>query len=90
MMKTALADCDTNPYLEKLERLIDPEHVRRTHVLQQRAFAFEPVEHIPTMIVYPTPPEEWPDYGFQEFFDDPGKMLLHELRDVYARGQIRR
>ncbi len=87
-MQTALADGDILPYLEKLEQLIDPEHVRRTHELQQRAFAFAPVNHIPTMIVYPTPPEEWPDYGFQEIFDDPGKMLLHELRDVYAGAKL--
>jgi len=87
-MKTELADRDIVPYLEKLERLINLEHVRRTHELQQRAFAFAPVDHVPTMIIYPTPPEEWPDYGFQEFFDDPGKMLLHELRDVYAGAKL--
>ncbi|NLX03976.1 MAG: hypothetical protein GXY33_02405 [Phycisphaerae bacterium] len=70
--------------LERLESMIDLEHVARTRELQRRAFAFEPVEHVPTAILFPVADEEWPNYGFAEIFDDPAKMLLHELRDVYA------
>ena len=76
------------PYLDKLERLVDLDHVRRTRELQRRAFAFEPVEHIPTCIHYPVPEEEWPNYGFLEFYQDPAKMLLAELRTVYAGAKL--
>ena len=87
-MKTELTEAQITPYLEKLESIIDAEHVQRTRELQQRAFAFEPVHHIPTMIAYPVPADEWPAHDFQEIFDDPAKMLLHELRDVYAGAKL--
>ena len=77
------------PYLERLERLLDLDHVRRVSELQRRAFAFDPVEHIPTFIHYPAPETEWPNYGFRDIFDDPEKMLLHELRDVYAGAKLK-
>ncbi|NIA31606.1 MAG: hypothetical protein GWP06_17070, partial [Actinobacteria bacterium] len=76
-------------YLEKLELIIDMEHIERTEELQKRAFAFEPVEHIPTVIDYPVPEDEWPSYSFPEIFDDPAKMLLQELRNVYAGAGLR-
>jgi len=76
-------------YLDKLESLIDLEHVQCTEELQRRAFAFEPVDHVPTILHYPISADEWPDYGFLDIFDDPGKMLLHELRDVYAGARIK-
>lgn len=87
-MKSDLTEAEMAPYLEKLEAILDPDHVARTQELQQRAFAFEPVGHVPTMIAYPIPDDEWPVYGFQEIFDDPGKMLLHELRDIYAGAKL--
>ncbi|MGC9349422.1 MAG: hypothetical protein ACP5JG_14885 [Anaerolineae bacterium] len=87
-MRTDLTEAEITPYLEKLEGVLDADHVARTRELQRRAFAFEPVDHVPTMIIYPLPSEEWPSYDFQEIFDDPGKMLLHELRDVYAGARL--
>ncbi len=87
-MRTELAEAEIAPYLERLEAIVDPEHVARTHELQARAFAYEPVDHAPTMIIYPIPEDEWPDYNFQEIYDDPGKMLLHELRDIYAGAKL--
>lgn len=75
--------------LEKLESMIDPKHIARTCELQRRAFAFEPVEHIPTVICYPVSPEEWPSYSFNEIFDDPEKMLLSQLESVYAGAKLR-
>ncbi|MGC9359192.1 MAG: hypothetical protein ACP5G7_02310 [Anaerolineae bacterium] len=77
------------PWLERLEQAIDMEHVRRTSALQRAAFAFEPVPHIPTVIHYPVPEEEWPRYTFPEIYRDPVKMLLHELTDVYEGTQLR-
>ncbi len=76
------------PYLEKLERLIDLGHVERTRELQRRAFSFEPVDHVPTAISYPVPEEEWPRIGYQECFEDPAKMLLGQLGDVYAGAKL--
>jgi len=76
------------PYLEKLEQVIDPEHINRTSELQKRAFAFEPIDHIPTHIEYPISQDEWPSYTHQEFFDDPGKMLVYELGNVYAGAKL--
>jgi hypothetical protein len=87
-METELTEAEITPCLEKLEAVLDAGHVDRTHELQRRAFAFEPVDHVPTMITYPIPAEEWPTYNFQEIFDDPGKMLLHELRDIYAGAKL--
>lgn len=74
-------------WLEKLEDLIDLDHVRRTRDLQRRCFAFEPVEHIPTVIDYPVG-EEWPEFGFRDIYADPAKMLLSELRSVYAGAKL--
>ncbi|NLG51660.1 MAG: hypothetical protein GX552_16265 [Chloroflexi bacterium] len=76
-------------YLARLESLIDLEHVHQTDDLQRRAFAFEPVDHIPTIIHYPVPDDEWPAFGFLDIFDDQEKMLLHELGDVYAGAKIK-
>jgi hypothetical protein len=76
------------PYLEKLEAIVDPSHVARTRTLQRRAFAFQPVEHIPTVIHYPLSEEEWPDFDFEEIFHDVAKMFLHQLRDVYVGAKL--
>ena len=75
-------------YLDKLESIIDPGHVDRTRILQRKTFAFEPVEHIPTVISYPVPPDEWPQFGFEEIFADREKMLLSELRNVYMGAKL--
>jgi hypothetical protein len=76
------------PWLERLEALIDLEHVRRTSALQRAAFGFEPVPHVPTAILYSVPEDEWPRYSFPEIYADPVKMLLHELADIYASARV--
>lgn len=75
-------------YLDKLEALVDAEHVRRTRALQTDAFAFKPVAHIPTLISYPIADDEWPLFDFEEIFADREKMLLNELRNVYMGAKI--
>ena len=82
MNKTTLSDGFIQTYQEKLESIIDVEHIERTRLLQKKVFNFEPVDHIPTVISYPLEENEWPNFGFEEIFNDPGKMLLHELRGV--------
>jgi hypothetical protein len=74
--------------LEKLEEMVDLRHVERTRELQRRAFAFEPVDHVPTLIDYEVPEEEWPRYGFAEIFADPEKMLVSELSSVYVGARL--
>ena len=76
-------------YLEKLENIIDCEHLKRTKILQKNTFSFEPVDHIPTVISYPVPISEWPLFDFEEIFYDVDKMLLSELRNVYMGAKIK-
>lgn len=80
---------ETERFLDKLERLLDPVHIERTRQLQQQAFAHEPVDHIPTVITYPLPASEWPLFTFEEIIADRGKMLLSELRPVYASAKLK-
>lgn len=75
-------------YLEQLESIIDLDHVEVTKKLQRLAFAFQSVDHIPTVINYPIPDEEWPAFNFEEIFHDQEKMLLHELRQVYLGAKL--
>ncbi|OQA38881.1 MAG: hypothetical protein BWY52_03197 [Chloroflexi bacterium ADurb.Bin325] len=83
-----MASPNLTPYLERLEALIDLDHVARTRELHRRAFAFEPVEHVPTVILYQAPDEEWPRFTSQEIYDDPAKMLLSQLHDVYVGAKL--
>jgi len=76
-------------YLDKLEALLDGRHVEATRALQRDAFAFKPVHHIPTVISYDVPEQEWPAFGFEEIFSDREKMLLSELRNVYMGARLR-
>jgi hypothetical protein len=78
----------TRRCLERLEALIDERHVARARELQRRAFAFEAVDHIPTVIRYPVPEDKWPNPNFQQFFDDPEWMLLSELKFAYQAARL--
>lgn len=79
----------TKRCLEKLENLMDEDHIKRTDELQRNAFGFEEVDHIPTFIRYPVPEEEWPAYNFREIQEDMEKMLLSELRSVYCAAKLK-
>jgi len=76
-------------YLEKLEKILDPDHLRKSRELQKRAFAFQPVDHLPTAIDFPVAQEEWPTFRFDEFIADRQKMLLNELRPIYLSALIK-
>jgi len=78
----------THKYLDILENIIDIEHVSRTRELQKAAFAFQPVHHIPTVINYEVPPDEWPIYRFDEIYENLEKMLINELRAVYIGAKV--
>jgi len=83
VQKDVLLSC-----LDKLEAIIDLEHIKRTKELQKRAFNFDPVDHVPTNINFPLAEDEWPNYSFDEIFNDSTKMLLQELRSVYAGAKL--
>ena len=75
--------------LEKLESIIDLNHVEATKDLQKKAFAFKPLDHIPTVINYSLTNDEWPTFNFEEIFFDQEKMLLNELRQVYLGTKLK-
>jgi len=83
MMSDLLKQC-----LGKLEEAIDPQHIARTGDLQRRAFAFEPVDHVPTTINYALDSDEWPQYNHTEIFHSQEKMLLSELASVYSSAKL--
>ncbi len=80
---------DVRPWLDKLEKMINLDHVANTSDLQKRAFQFEPVDHVPTIVSYPVPDEEWPQFSFAEIFEQSDKMLLNELVGVYIGAKIK-
>lgn len=79
----------TKKCLDKLENLIDDEHVMKTRELQRKAFSFEKVERIPVVITYDVPEEEWPSYNFKQIYHDREKMLLSELKNIYLGAKLK-
>ncbi len=79
---------NVHPYLEKLEKMIDLEHVEKTRSLQQNAFQFKEIDHIPTVINYNIPEDEWPCFNFNEIFYNREKLLLNELKQVYMGAKL--
>ena len=90
MNKTTLSDEILQTYLKKLELIIDPTHIERTRLLQKKAFNFESVDHIPSVISYPLEENEWPNFGFKEiflaFYDQPKK--LHKFIGIKGKESI--
>lgn len=80
---------DLPRWLEKLDAMLDPAHLAATRELQRRCHAFEPVDHLPTVVHYPVPPDEWPTFSFLEIFEDRDKLLLNELAAVYAGAKLK-
>lgn len=77
------------PFLNKLENILDVEHIHKTGELQRRAFSFQLVNHIPTLIDYPVSENEWPSLGFMDIFNDPAKMLINELKSIYLGAKLK-
>ena len=85
-----------NQYLEKLEQLVDPKHVKESEELQQASAVYKSVNGIPlilgsvddmTKIRFPC--SDWPVFQYGEVFKDPKKMLLDELLTVYEGALIK-
>ena len=79
------------PYLEKLEALVDVEHVLAAEARQAAAWRFEPVDRRPTIVTVRDDwghhqhgfPPDWPQIPYSEAFQDPAKMLIYELTRAY-------
>ncbi len=78
-------------YLERLEGLVDPNRAQANAALQEQAWAYAPVPHIPRVINfrdkvskerkgYP----DWPMFPYGEVFGSRERMLLDELEDTYV------
>ena len=64
--------------------MIDEDHIYRTRDLQKRCFSYKKIDHLPLIVYYNVPNDEWPDFNFKEIFLDREKMLLSELKTVYC------
>ncbi len=86
-----MSDFDPRPYLEKLEALVDVEHVQAAEARQIAAWRFEPVDRRPTIITVRNDwghkqrdfPPDWPQIPYSQTFRDPAKMLVSELTRAY-------
>jgi len=77
-------------YLERLNGLIDVEHVNEAERLQLAAQNFESVPRLPLILSSVddmskegTPFTDWPRFSYEEAYRDMAKMLLNELNNVY-------
>jgi hypothetical protein len=78
-------------YLDKLEPLIDIEHVLAAEERQRQAMLFEPLNRRPTIItlrddwrhIQHQQPPDWPAIPYRDVFRAPAKMLVAELQRVY-------
>lgn len=84
-------DFNPEPYLEKLEALVDVEHVLAAEARQAAAWRFEPSDRRPTIVtvrddwrhVQHDSPPAWPRIPYSQTFHDPAKMLISELTRAY-------
>lgn len=88
---------DPTPYLDKLEALVDVDHVAAAEARQAAAWRYEPVDRRPTIVTvrddwghkqYDFPPG-WPQIPYSEAYRDPAKMLIYELARVYEGALLR-
>lgn len=73
---------ETLQCLDRLETLIDPEHLAQVQQLWQDCRHYQPISHLPLCISCWTP--DWPQYCMAEIQEDWEKMLVAELISVYT------
>lgn len=69
--------------LERLDRMIDLDHVASCERAQADMWAGQPPERIPTFISFPAPPD-WPRYPFTQCWDDIEKNFMTQMAGVYC------
>lgn len=74
--------------MERLENLIDPDHIKRCDAIQTDAWMGRTPEHLPTIVCFPTP-EDWPTYQFLEAWDDLEKNFMNSLSMVYITALLK-
>lgn len=82
-------------YLERLNNLIDVEHVKNSEKLQIASQNYETIPRLPIIIGSQDDMSklrfhftDWPLYAYGDVFRDPKKMLLDELTNVYEGALI--
>lgn len=86
-----MSDFNPEPYLEKLEALVDISHVQKAEARQSAAWRFEPVDRRPTIVSVRDDwghhqhdfPPGWLRIPYSETYRDPAKMLVSELTRAY-------
>ena len=84
-----------DPYLERLEALIDEEHVEQAQRCQEAAWNYEAVDRLPLLVSLSDKVSkerngttDWPTYPYSEILYDREKMLLDELSFAYEGALI--
>ena len=79
-------------YLGKLEEKIDLEHQAHVRKVYERVFAFEEMDELPFIyadLETRASDKDWPIFAYNDEFQDPAKMLLNQLRNVFFAVQVR-
>lgn len=74
-------------YLNRLNDIVDPEHVARSRERMRAAVCFEPVDRLPLAVHCPV--EGWPTFPYRDAFEDMEKMLFNELNQVWVGAHVR-
>ncbi len=74
-------------YLDKLNRIVDPEHVACSEIRMLSAVSYDPVDRLPVIVNCPVP--GWQTYSYCEAFYDMEKMLANELAGVWIGAHVR-
>jgi len=91
------SDFEPEPYLKRLENLVDVDHVLAAEARQATAWEYKPVDRRTTIItcrddwrhVQHDWPPGWPQIPYNEAFRDPARMLVAELWRAYEGARLK-
>ncbi|MFH1761127.1 MAG: hypothetical protein ABIA63_08495, partial [bacterium] len=80
-----------NDYLSKFEKMVDIDHHQSAKSLCIQTLQFLPVKALPHIFLEApsVPDEKWPEFPYNEAFDDAEKMLLNELKSPFLHNQTK-
>ncbi|MDD4890931.1 MAG: hypothetical protein PHU85_13500 [Phycisphaerae bacterium] len=72
-------------WIEKLAAMVDLDWQARCRATWKRIYDFAPVDELPYLNSIPPrgPDEQWPDYPYNDGFNDREKMLMQQLGGVF-------
>ena len=83
-------------WLPRLEEALDAGHQAAVEERQRRAWAFEPVDHLPIMVTLRDDVAHqtfghtgWPTFDWEQQMADPARMLLNELAPAWESTLLR-